>query len=422
MGVLDRWRGRSISLTDGAFFQAFFGGGSHAGKAVTNHTALQLSAVWSCIRLTAQAVAGLPMGFYEKQSDGGRVGRDDHPLAEILLDSPNDDQTTVEFWEGMVAWLCTNGNAYAEIATSGERITALQPFDSDKVQPYRTQEGELRYRFIDRGQIEDLPREKMLHLRAFGFGGDVGLSPIRFGVQTMGSAIAADETAAKMFGNGMQVAGVLTSDQVLKDAQRTQLAEVMKQYVGSTNAGKMMILEAGLKYQQLTMNPEDAQLLETRRFNIEEICRWFGVPPIMVGHAGDGQTMWGSGVEQILLGWLTTGLNPMLNRIEQRIRKQLIRPGDRRTLYAEFNREGLLQADSAAKAAFLSTMVQNALMTRNEGRSKLNLPKKPGGDALTAQTNLAPLDQLGSLQGNEAAKAAFRAWLGIDDKERQHAA
>lgn len=360
----------------------------------------------------------LPIGTHEKQPDGGR-NTIDHPLAAIIGDSPNEDMTSLEFWEAMVAWLCTWGNAYAEIARSGDRIVALNLLAADATWPVRDAEHNLVYRVNDRGKHEDLPPENVLHIRGFGFGGDLGLSPIRFGVQTIGTALAADKVAAKTLGSGMMPSGVLTTGEkgeVLTSEQANQLEARMLKYAGSRNAGKMMVLEAGVEFEKLSMDPESAQLLETRRFHVEEICRWFGVPPIIVGHAAQGQTMWGTGVEAILIQWLTTGLNPYLTRIEKRIRKQLLSAADRRRVYAEFNREGLLQADSAAKAAFLSTMVQNALMTRNEGRAKLNLATKPGGDVLTAQTNLAPLDQLGAAGGDQAARAAMRAWLGIEEK------
>ena len=223
--------------------------------------------------------------------------------------------------------------------------------------------------------------------------------------------------AGRFFGNGMQASGVLSSEQTLKPEQRQNLAKIMEAYVGSSRAGKLMILEAGLKYEQLALNPDDAQLLETRRFDVEEICRWFGVPPIIIGHAAQGQTMWGSGVEAILIAWLTLGIDPICDRIEARIKKQLIRPTGRRRRYAEFNREALLQMDSKSKAHFLSTMVQNGLMDRNEGRSKLNLPHRDGADQLTAQTNLSPLDSLGTSGAGNQARAALMAWLGIGQKE-----
>lgn len=418
------WIGKRIGLTDGAFWSAWFGTGSDSGKTVTLQSALQLATVWACIRLTAQAVSVLPIAVYQKDGDGGRREASDHPLAELLNLSPNAGQTPTEFWEGMVAWVLAQGNGYAEKRLIGQRVVALDPWPSDQVRPFRDSDGELRYRYSDRGRSEELPADKVFHVRGFGFGGDMGLSTIVYGAQTLGTAMAADESAAKVFANGLQVAGILTSDASLKEEQRKGLKKIMDEYVGSKNAAKLMILEAGLKFQQVTLNPEAAQLLETRRFAIEEICRWFGMPPIVIGHAAQGQTMWGSGVEQILIAWLTLGLNPLLRRIEQRIRKDLIIPAQRSRYYAEFNREALLQADSAAKAAFLSTMVQNGLMDRNEGRAKLNLSKREGADVLTAQSNLAPLDKLGQLAAaggsGQQARAALRAWLL--DEETKNAA
>jgi len=222
-------------------------------------------------------------------------------------------------------------------------------------------------------------------------------------------------------GSGLQASGILSSDKTLLDPQREQLRQIMEKYVGSSNAGKLMILEAGLKYERLALTPVDVQMLEHQRFSVEDICRWFGMPPIIIGHAAQGQTMWGSGVEQILIAWLTLGIDPLCDRIEARIKKQLIRPTGNRRRYAEFNREALLQMDSAAKASFLSTMTQNGLMTRNEGRAKLNLPWMKGGDALTAQTNLAPLGQLGGAADGNAARAAMRAWLGVQAAEKDAA-
>lgn len=406
------WIGRKITLRDGGFWGAFFGGESYTGKPVTPDTALQLAAVWACVRVTAQAVATLPVHMFERQPNGGRT-RVDHPLAEIIGDSPNEDLTSLEFWEGVTAWLCTWGNSYAEIVRSGDRIVALNLLPSDRVQVIRDLDNRLTYVFTDRGQREELPRDRVLHIKGFGFGGDLGLSPIRFGVQTMGTAIAADEAAGRSLGSGMMTSGVLTPKEgiTLDKPQREQLREILQQFAGSKNAGKSMILPGAFDYHRLSLDPEAMQLLETRRFNVEDVCRWFGVPPIIIGHAAQGQTMWGSGVEALVLQWLTTGLNPFLERIERRISKQLLAPGERRRIYAEFNREALLAMDSEAKAKFLSTMVQNALMSRNEARSKLNLPAVDGGDALTAQTNLAPLDRLGASD----PRAEMRNALGIDE-------
>lgn len=371
-----------------------------AGQTVNLDTTLQLATAWACIRLTAQAVSSLPLGMYAKMDDGSRESRGDHPLADILSDSPNEDQTSLEFWEVMVAALCAHGNAYAEKVSTGPRLSALQPLTNCR--PVR-KNGELVYRFIDRGQTEDLPRDKVFHLRGFSFGGDEGLSPIRYGAQALGSALAAEETASQMFANGLQQPLFIDSGQAkLTPDQRKDLTALFSKFTGSSNAAKVMVLEAGMKPVEFSLNPEDAQMLETRRFQVEEMCRWWGMPPIIIGHAAQGQTMWGTGVEQILLTWLALGINPLAKRIEARIKKQLIAPAERKRIYAEFNREALLQMDSKAKAEFLSSMTQNGLMDRNEGRQKLNLPSRPGAGVLTAQTNLAPLDKLGQITGQPA--------------------
>jgi len=411
---LKTWIGRKFGLANAEPWTAFYGGSSAAGKAVTDHTALNLATVWACVRLNSEAVASLPLQLFEKDGKGGR-NPVDHPLGEIISDSPNSEQTALEFWGAIAAWMLVRGNGFAEIDRTGGRINALNLLPADQVDVSRDQYDELRYRFTDRGKAYDLPAESVLHVRGFGFGGDLGLSAVRFGVQTLGAAIAADETAAKTFANGAMPSGVLSTDQEIDDEQREQLSSLLKQYAASTNAGKIMVLESGLKFEKLSLDPQAVQMLETRRFNTEEIARWFGTPPIIIGHASQGQTMWGSGVEQLILQWLLTGLNPLLTRIEKRVRKQLLSPADRRRLYPEFNREGLLQADSAAKMTFLSGAVQNALMTRNEARAKLNLPAMAGGDTLTAQVNLAPISTLGAQQDVQA-KAALRSWLGIEEK------
>lgn len=413
---------RRLRLSGGAGWSSLFGQQSTSGKTVTLDSALQLATFWACVRVNAQAVSSLPGSMYEKRDDGSRVKVDD-PIAQVLSESPNADQTPLEYWESQVAWLMTRGNAYSERVYSGKTLTALEPIDASRCSPVRNSEGELEYHFTDRGKLEILPRDKIFHIKGFGQGlknRDEGLSVISYGVNSLGAAMAADESAGRMFGNGLQSSGVLTSDQSLKPEQRQELQRVMQAYAGSDKAGKMMILEAGLSFNPITMNPDDAQLLETRRFGIEEICRWSNTPPIIIGHAGDGQTMWGSGVEQIMLSWLTLGVDPMCDRIEARIKKQLIRPTGNRRRYFEFNREALLQMDSAAKANFLSSMTQNGLMTRNEGRSKLNLPNMAGGDVLTAQTNLAPLESLGAANSAASARNAFMAWLGLNEKENDN--
>lgn len=408
---------RRLRLNDGAGWSRFAGRTSNSGKVVTIDSALQMSAVWACIKLTAQAVSSLPVAVYERRGDSDRVRVDSDDVAEVLTDSPNADQTPLEFWEGTVAWLLAQGNAYSEKVYIGKRLTAVQPLASDACMPSRDSDGRLTYKINDRGKTETLPRDKVFHIKGFGQSfrsRDMGMSAIAAGVNSIGAAMAAQDAAGTMFSQGLRPSGFFMFDQMLNDKQRAQAQETLVDSMRrGGNAGGIGILEAGLKWQSVSLNPEDAQMLETRRFDIEEICRWFGVPPIIIGHAGQGQTMWGSGVEAILIAWLTLGIDPICDRIEARIAKQLIRPAGHRRHYAEFNREALMQMDSAAKANFLSSMVQNGLMDRAEGRAKLNLPHRPGTDQLTAQTNLAPLDQLGA--GNETGqlRQAMQAFLGI---------
>lgn len=422
---------RRLRLTDGLGWSTFFGRHSSAGKIVTIDTAMQLSTAWACIKLSAQAVSSLPGAMFEKDVNDSREKVDDDDIAAVIAESPNEDQTPLEYWEGMVAWLMTSGNAYSEkvfngttIGTRTPRLSALQPLMSTHCTPFRKPDGTLVYRVVDRGKTEELPRDKVFHIKGFGQSLkniDLGLSPIAAGVNSLGAAMAAQDAAAKTFANGMRPTGFFLFDQVLKPEQRVQANKALVAPLqGSENAGGVGILEAGVKWQGVSLNPEDAQMLETRRFDVEEICRWFGVPPIIIGHAGDGQTMWGSGVEQILISWLTLGIDPICDRIEARIKKQLIRPTGNRRRYFEFNREALLQMDSKAKANFLSTMWNSGGMTRNEGRAKLNLPRSTdsNADKLTVQSAMVPLANLGAAQEGNQVRAAFMAWLGLNSEEK----
>ena len=365
---------------------------SKSGQMVSPESAMSLSAVWACVTRTSQLIASLPVALYEKKPDGSRVRVEDD-LAEILTLTPNRGQTGLEFWEGTASQALMQGNAYAEKQFIGRRLVGLQPLFG--VTPKRNDDGSFRYEFSDRGKRHVLPGDKVFHLRGFGSGDGMGLSAVRYGVQSLGSALSADEAASTIFANGMALGGTVESEHTLTPEQRALLQANLDAYRGSANFGKIMTLEAGLKFSALSMNPEDAQLLETRRFQVEDICRWFGVPPIVIGHAAEGQTMWGTGVEAIMLAWLTTGINPFLRRIEARIARDLIPEGKRGKWYLEWNREAMLQMDSGAKAEFLSRMVTSGIMTSDESREKLNLARRGGAaDTLRAQTALAPLEEL----------------------------
>lgn len=373
------------------------GAGTYAKKSVTPNSALSLSAAWSAVRLNARTIGSCGRKLYRRDDTLVRVPAEDHPLHRVLAISPNADQTPMEFWEGQITALNLRGNAYARIGRRGDgQVVALWPLSPDGVTVYRTPAGERRYRI---GSNEDLSGNDIFHLRGFGAGGDLGLSPIAYGRQTISTALAAEEVAGTTFASGLQVAGFveMATGTKLTPDQRKDLVELFERFAGSSRAGKVMPLDPGMKFTALNMSPGDAQLLETRRFSVEEICRWFGVFPILIGHSAQGQTMWGSGIEQIVLAWLTLGLGTELERIEQAIEKQLILPKEQGRFYVQHNVESLLRADSAARAALYSSLGQNGVMHRNEMRAKENLTPDPsaGANMLTVQSNLIPLDQLG---------------------------
>ncbi|WP_121062201.1 phage portal protein [Chachezhania antarctica] len=366
---------------------------SDAGQSVTVNSALTLSAGWACVKGNSEMIGSIPLAVYERQANGSRQ-KIEPDIAEILTASPNAGQTGMEYWEASAAHLLLRGNAYAERLMIGPRFVGLRPIFN--VTPKRRGDGRFDYHFYEDGTRRVLPPEKVFHVRGFGGGDGLGMSAIKYGTHSLGAALAANMTAAKVFANGMMPAGVLSSDQELDPEQRLQLQEMLSAFVGSSKAGKTLTLESGLKFDALSFNPEDAQLLDTRRFSVEDVCRWFGTPPIVIGHAGDGQTMWGSGVEAIMLAWLRMGINPLLRRFETRITKDLIPPGRRGKWFVEWNREAMLQMDSRAKGDFLSKMTASGIMSSDESRDKLNLPRRGGAaDDLRAQLATAPIDLLG---------------------------
>ncbi|WP_416065408.1 phage portal protein [Rhizobium sp. ZK1] len=387
---------RKVKLTEPASWHTDTG--TWSGKATSPDAVLQLATAWACIRLNARTMSSLPLKVHSKKT--GEVDTS-HVLYPLLHDTPNADQTAMEFWEGIYACLNLRGNAYAEKVFSGDTLIALDPMDPDCTTVYRSYDGARRYRYTNQktGVQSDWGEDKVFHLRGFGAGGMMGLSPIEYGRQTLGTALAADEVAGRTFGEGLHISGFAEDQPGAKTTQeqREQLVSLFDKFSGSKRTGKVMPLPPGFSFKALNMNPEDAQLLQTRGFHVEEICRWFGTFPILIGHAAQGQTMWGTGVEQINLAWLTLYLGPELQRVEQAIEKQLMTPEQRTKAYVEHNVDALLRADSAGRAAIMSVQAQNGLKTRNELRKKENDPPLPGGDILTVQSNLVPLEMLGKI-------------------------
>ena len=395
------WLGVPVGLTDEAFWSAM--GRSEAGQQVNESTVLQLSAVWACARIIAETIATLPLGIYERTSTGRRAA-DSHPLTFLLSRQPNSKTTAAVFWEAMIVAMLLRGNGMAEQVMLGGRRVALNFLFPGRLSITRDSKGKRRYRYTERdGTQREIPEELIFRIPGFTTDGDWGLSAIEYGAKVFGSALAATSAANGTFENGLSQTVAFKFPHLLRKEQREEFRTTFAEIAGAVNAGKPALLEGGMEAQTIGINPKDAQLLESRGFSVEEICRWFRVPPFMVGHS-EKATSWGTGIEQQMIGFLTFTLRPWLSRIEQAINKDLLSPVEQLRYYAEFSIEGLLRADSAGRATYLTQMVNNGLMTRDEGRKKENLPPKGGNaDVLTVQTALIPIDQLGQTQGNPDA-------------------
>lgn len=366
-------------------------------RALNGTGAMGISTTWACVNLLAGTIASLPLMVY-RIVGGQRELAKDHPLYRLLHDSPNFDQTAVDFWEFMQGSIELHGNAYAEKDMTGSgRVLALTPIRPDLMKVRRRRDGAIEYDWTENGVRTVTDQDRILHIRGFGGGPLGGASTLAVCGRTFGSALAVDTTAAATFRNGIRSSGVFSAEsgKALTKEQMAQTQEFIdEKYIGSVNAGRPMVLN-GLKYQALTISPEDAQMLETRRFSVEEICRVFGVPPHMIGHT-ENSTSWGTGLEQQTLGFQKFTLRRRLKRIEQALEKQLLTPQDRAAgVTIEFNLEGLLRADSGARATFYREMTGIGVMTINEVRALENLPPVEGGEVPRMQMQNVPITQAG---------------------------
>lgn len=382
-------------LEDGERALPFDSHTTPSGSTVGPDSSLRLSAVWACVRLRSQTIASLPLHLRAEDKSLAKQ----HPLYRLLHSSPNADMTASEFWEAQLASLDLWGNSFVLIEWDGRRVVSLTPLNPEKVVVVRSNSGELTYEYTKGGKVAVYRENEILHLKGFTLDGIMGLSPIQFAAETMGGLMDANRAASREFQNGLKVGGFLkTGATTLQKDQRDRLRDSLSQFGRPENAGKWMVLEAGMEpasAQGIRMNPADAQLLESRYFGIEEICRAFGVPPQLIGHT-DKASSWASSLEQTNMGFLTYSLRPTLVRIEQAITKKLMLPEERDKYRPKFSVEGLLRADSAARAGFYSQMLQNGVMSRNDVRSLEDLPPVEGGDALTVQLNMTTIDKIGA--------------------------
>jgi HK97 family phage portal protein len=392
--------------------------------------ALQIAAVWACIERRATTVASLPFFAYEQQQGQKALARASR-LYQLLHDSPNARMTPLEFWRAMMMNHDLRGNAYARLERDARgEVLSMWPMPADQVEPIVLDDGAMVYTYRLGSDVAVLSADNVLHLKGLG-NGTTGLAKLEFMRATTDEAAKAQQSASRIFGNGGKPTGVLMIDHVLKPDQRAALQERFAEMaVGSIN--RLYVLEANMKYEQLSLSPEDQQLLETRRFTIEEICRWFDVPPVLVHHSN--VTTWGTGVEQIIDGFYKFTVRPMLVSIEQAVRKRVMTPAQRARMSVEFNLDALLRGSAKDRAELYAKLVQNGLMSRNEGRQLENLPPdaSPLADALTVQSNLVPIALLGqqpatggSVPAEPVLQSALRHALPADtsrreDEERRH--
>ena len=365
-------------------------------RPLTTDSAMQLSTIWACIWLLANSIASLPLFVY-RNKDGQRELARDHDLWSVLHASPNNRMTPIDFWVAMLLNLLLRGNAYARIERNAKGdLLAIWPTPADQVEQHVQQDGSTVYLYKVESDIAVLAQENVLHIKDIG-NGTIGLDRLDHMRASTTEAVHAQTVATSIFANGGKPSGILMIDRVLKPEQREAIRRNFSDMAeGSTS--RLVVLEADMKYQQVNLTPQDQQLLETRRFTVEEICRWFGVPPVLVGHSN--VTAWGSGIEQLIDGFYKFTIRPTLVRIEQAITKRVLTPLQRQQLTVEFSFDALLRASLKDRMEIYAKGTQNGIVTRNECRQLENLPPIQGGDELTAQTNLAPLHLLGKVQGN----------------------
>lgn len=383
---------------------AFFMGGTTSGKTVTERSAMQMTAVYSCVRILSEAVAGLPLHLYKYTDSGGKAMALDHPLYHLLHDEPNPEMSSFVFRETLMTHLLLWGNAYAQIIRNGKNeVVALYPLMPNKMSVDRDENGKLYYTYY-RGQDEaiknkefavTLPPSDVLHIPGLGFDGLVGYSPIAMAKNAIGMAIACEEYGAKFFANGAAPGGVLEHPGTIKDPQRVR-ESWQSTFGGSGNANKIAVLEEGMKYTPIGISPEQAQFLETRKFQINEIARIFRVPPHMVG---DLEKSSFSNIEQQSLEFVKYTLDPWVIRWEQSIQRSLLSADEKSRYFVKFNLEGLLRGDYQSRMNGYAIGRQNGWMSANDIRELENLdriPEEDGGDLYLINGNMLPLKNAGA--------------------------
>lgn len=405
MGLFDRLRSRRRSenwtLVSG-YPTWFAGGGSSSGQVVNPKTAMQLTAVYGCVKILSEAIAELPLQLYKRTTDGGKEKALDNDLYFLLHDEPNPEMTSFVFRETIMSHLCLWGNAYAQIIRNGRgNVVALYPLLPNRMEVQRDNAGRLIYIYTkpsdepDAGETFTLRSDEILHIPGLGFDGLVGYSPLTMARNAVGAAIAADKFAGKFYANAATPSGVLEFPGALKDA-KTFREQWEGSFAGAVNAGKTPVLEEGMTYKPIAISPQDAQFLETRKFNIDEIARIFRVPPHMLA---DLEKSSFSNIEQQSLEFVKYTLAPWVARIEQALKKSLLLPDEKKHYFFSFNLEGLLRGDYQSRMNGYAIARQNGWMSANDIRELENMnriPSEEGGDLYLVNGNMLPLKDAGA--------------------------
>ncbi|MCG8004684.1 MAG: phage portal protein [Candidatus Thiodiazotropha lotti] len=366
--------------------------------------ALQVSSVWAAVTLLVENIASLPLYVYQQVGDSQRAKLTDELIYKVLHESPNSRHTPQEFWEYMLLNFFLRGNAYARIQRNGRGdVVALWPLSADQMDVVLMPDQSLIYQYRLEHEVFLFAEQDIFHIRGKG-NGIIGLSPIDYMRASINLAIKAQNHTVQTYSKNARRPGILMSNEVLTEEQRAALKINFGEIVAG-GSKELFVLEAGFKFEPLGMSPSDIQLLETRRFSVEDIARWFGVPSVLINDTVD-TTTWGTGVKEIIDGFFKLKIRAQLERIEQAIKKQVMTPEQRSKGYmAEFDFDALLRASLAERMEIYAKGVQNGLKTRNECRLKENDPAHEHGDVLTAQVNLAPLNMLGKLKISGASNA-----------------
>lgn len=410
-----RWAGIPLDAGNGMAYNI----NSMQGADVSTSAVLRISAAWACVTFLHDVVGTLPLKFYEKTATGRKIAGE-HPLNRVLSRQPNSKMTAVKFLGATVATMLLRDAAYWEKQLSAGRVIGLNFLARDRLSITKKSDGTNEYRYSTNGKTRVIPESAIVKLVNFTLDGECGLSAIQYGAKMFGAAIAAEDAAASTFKRGLLQTVFFKFPKVLKPDQREEAREAIKKISGAMNAGEPVIMEAEMDAGNIGINPVDAQLLESRQFSMEEICSWFRMQPWMIGRSSKGQTNWGTGIEQQMIALITFTLSPILRSIEQVIEKDVLLPSEKGRYYAEFAIEGLLRGDSAARSAFYASALQNGWMNRNQVGALENREPFEGGDIYTVQSNLIPVNQLGTVKSSDAARVAIAAWLGIEQKETEH--